>query len=744
MAAASRRITAEQGTSIALAPARRGRAAQVPARRSDLSRKVLPGRPYPLGATHDGSGVNFAVYAGNATAIELCLFESVDAAAERERIRLRELTGFVRHAYVPGLAPGQVYGYRVEGPYEPERGHRFNPHKLLVDPYARAVGGHLDWTGPVFGYRIGDPGMDLSCSNEDSAGAVPKGIVVDDSFDWEGDALLRVPLHQSIIYEVHVKGFTKLHPGVPEALRGTYAGLAHPAAVDHLQRLGITAVELLPVHELVDEGHLAERGLTNYWGYNTLNFFSPAARYAASREPGGQVREFKEMVKALHRAGIEVLLDVVYNHTAEGSELGPTLSLKGLDNRTFYKLVPDQPRYYMNYTGTGNSLNADHPQVLKLIMDSLRYWVTEMHVDGFRFDLASTLAREQHHVSRLSSFFDAIHQDPVLSTVKLIAEPWDVGEGGYQTGNFPILWAEWNDKYRDTVRKFWRGDEGIMAELAYRLTGSSDLYQDDGRHPYASINFIAAHDGFTLHDLVTYSEKHNEANGEDNRDGHDNNLSANYGVEGPTDDAGVIALRERQKRNFLATLFLSQGVSMLCAGDEMGRTQRGNNNAYAQDNEISWLDWELDELRTTQLEFTRYLIELQKRHPVFRRKKYFQGRRLRGSGVQDLTWLRPDGREMTDREWDAGWVRTLGVRLAGDALGEVDEDGELLQDDTLLLLLNAHHEPVDFTLPGEPGIIWEVLVDTAVRDGRANDRHASGAAVRIIDRGLLLLRRPSG
>jgi isoamylase len=498
------------------------------------------------------------------------------------------------------------------------------------------------------------------------------------------------------------------------------------------------------VHELIDEGHLVDKGLVNYWGYNTLNFFSPAARYASAGEPGGQVREFKEMVKALHRAGIEVLLDVVYNHTAEGSELGPTLSLKGLDNRTFYKLVPDQPRYYMNYTGTGNSLNADHPQVLKLIMDSLRYWVTEMHVDGFRFDLASTLAREQHHVSRLSSFFDAIHQDPVLSTVKLIAEPWDVGEGGYQTGNFPILWAEWNDKYRDTVRKYWRGDAGTMAELAYRLTGSSDLYQEDGRHPYASINFIAAHDGFTLHDLVTYSEKHNEANGEDNRDGHDNNLSANYGAEGPTDDPAIIEVRERQKRNFLATLFFSQGVSMLCAGDEMGRTQSGNNNAYAQDNEISWLDWALDERRSAQLEFARYVISLQKQHPVFRRKKYFQGRRLRGSGVQDLTWLRADGQEMSDSEWDAGWVRTLGVRLAGDALGEVDRNGDLLQDDTLLLLLNAHTEHVDFTLPGGPGIVWEVLIDTAAADGRSTDTHPSGAVVRIIDRGLLLLRRPSG
>jgi isoamylase len=709
-----------------------------------LSRKVQPGLPYPLGPTYDGDGVNFALFSEHATEVELCLFADADAREEAERIRLRDVTGFVWHGRVPGLRPGQLYGYRVHGPYEPESGHRFNPSKLLLDPYARAVSGAVDWGGPIFGYRIGDPGADLSFSDDDDAWAVPRGMVTDDEFDWEGDVLPQTPLHRSIIYEVHVKGFTKRHPGVPEELRGTYAGLAHPAAIEHLHQLGVTAVELLPVHEMVDEGHLVERGLVNYWGYNTINFFSPAARYASCQAPGGQVREFREMVRALHRAGIEVILDVVYNHTAEGSELGPTLSLKGIDNRTYYKLVPDHSRYYMNYSGTGNSLNAYHPQVLKLIMDSLRYWVTDMHVDGFRFDLASTLAREQHHVRRLSSFFDAVHQDPVLSRVKLIAEPWDVGEGGYQVGNFPILWAEWNDKYRDSVRRYWRGDDGSMAELAYRLTGSSDLYQDDGRHPYASINFIAAHDGFTLHDLVTYGRKHNEANGEGNRDGHDHNLSANYGVEGPTDDPRINDVRERQKRNFLATLFFSQGVSMLCAGDEMGRTQGGNNNGYAQDNEISWLDWDLDDRRRTQLEFTCYLSELQKRHPVFQRRKYFQGRRLRGSEVRDLTWLRPDGEIMSDEEWDAGWVRSLGVRLAGEALNEVDEDGNLLEDDTLLLLLNAHTEAVDFTLPGEEGIEWEVLVDTCAHDGRASARHRAGAVVPLCDRALLLLRRPSG
>jgi isoamylase len=709
-----------------------------------VSRKVLPGRSWPLGATFDGEGVNFALYSERAEEVEVCLFESADAAQESERIRLREITGFVRHAYVPGLKPGQVYGFRVDGPYDPERGHRFNPSKLLLDPYARAVAGRVDWKGPVFGYRIGDPELDLSYSDEDDAASVPRGVVIDDAFDWEDDRRPNIPLHRSVIYEVHVKGFTKRHPGIPEALRGTYAGFVHPAALEHLKGLGVTAVELLPVHEFVDEGHLVERGLVNYWGYNSLNFFAPAERYASAREAGSEVREFKAMVKELHRAGIEVLLDVVYNHTAEGSELGPTLSYRGIDNATYYKLVPDQLRYYMNYTGTGNSLNAQHPQVLKLIMDSLRYWVTEMHVDGFRFDLASTLAREQHHVTRLSSFFDAIHQDPVLSRVKLIAEPWDVGEGGYQVGNFPVLWAEWNDKYRDTTRRFWRGDPGQMAELAYRLMGSSDLYQDDGRHPYASINFLAAHDGFTLHDVVTYNDKHNDANGEDNRDGHDNNLSANYGREGPTDDPDVTEVRERQKRNMLTTLFVSQGVPMLCAGDEMGRTQGGNNNAYAQDNEISWLDWELDERRHAQLEFTRRLIALRNTHPVLRRKQYYQGRRIRGSEVRDLTWLRTDGEQMSDEEWEAGWHRALGVRLGGDALGEVDENGDLLVDDTLLLLFNAHVEPVRFRLPGDDGDEWEVLVDTSCAGFDSGVQHAAASTVLLRDRSMLVLRLRDG
>jgi isoamylase len=701
--------------------------------------RVMPGRPYPLGALYDGTGVNFALYAESAGEVELCLFDNLGAPHESEKIRLRERTGFVWHAFIPDMKPGQVYGYRVDGPYEPHRGHRYNPAKLLIDPYARAVGGSFAYRPAVFGYALGDPGKDLSFSQEDSAPHVPRSIVIDDSFDWEGDRLLRIPLHGSVIYEVHVKGFTKLHPDIPEELRGTYAGMAHPAAIDHLKSLGITAVELLPVHEIIDEGHLLDRGLVNYWGYNTINFFAPAARYAHSKEPGGQVREFKEMVKELHRAGIEVILDVVYNHTAEGSELGPTLSYRAIDNATYYRLVPDQARYYMNYTGTGNSLNSEHPQVLKLIMDSLRYWVTEMHVDGFRFDLASTLAREQHQVTRLSSFFDAIHQDPVVSTVKLIAEPWDVGEGGYQVGNFPVLWAEWNDKYRDTVRHYWRGDPGRLDDLAYRLTGSSDLYQDDGRHPYASINFVIAHDGFTLHDLVSYEHKHNEANGENNNDGTNNNLSANYGAEGPTDDPHINALRERQKRNFLATLFLSQGVPMLCAGDEMGRTQGGNNNAYAQDNEVSWHHWDLTDVQRAQLEFTRRMIALRAQHPVLRRRKFFQGRPIRGHDVNDITWLRPDGQPMTDDEWETEWNRTMAVMLAGEELGEMNDEGELMRDDTLLILVNAHTETVEFRLPPADSQ-WEVVIDTAVGHTEPGRMYAQGSPLSMPDRSLLLLR----
>jgi isoamylase len=675
--------------------------------------RILPGRHFPLGATWDGEGTNFVVFAERASRVILCLYADDDHTREVAAFSLPEHTAHVWHGYVPGVAPGQRYGFRAEGDYKPERGLRFNPAKLLVDPYARAVSGSVEWRPEIFGYEIGHPDADLSRSDADSAPFVPKGIVLDDAFDWGGDRPLNTPWHRTVIYEAHVKGMTMLHPEVPEPLRGTYAGLAQPAVIAHLRELGVTAIELLPVHDFADEGHLVDKGLTNYWGYNTTNFFSPAARYAATRDRGGQVREFRAMVKALHAAGIEVILDVVYNHTSEGNELGPTLSFRGLGNLTYYRLVADDPRYYMNYTGTGNTLNSRHPQVLKLIMDSLRYWVQEMHVDGFRFDLASALAREMHEVHRLSSFFDVIHQDPVLSHVKLIAEPWDVGDGGYQVGNFPVLWAEWNDRYRDTTRRFWRGDEDQMAELGYRLTGSSDLYEDAGRRPNASINFITAHDGFTLHDLVTYNDRHNEANGENNRDGHTNNLSWNHGVEGETDDAEIIELRERQKRNLVATLLLSQGVPMLSAGDEIGRTQRGNNNAYAQDNELSWLDWDLDEPRRTLLDFTRRVSALRHAHPSLRRRKFFQGRAIHGSEIRDITWLRPDGERMDESAWDAEWIKSFGMLLGGAALDERDETGERVTDATLLLLVNAHHESVDFTLPQLEGCMWEVVLYTA-------------------------------
>jgi glycogen operon protein len=702
-------------------------------------RRVLPGEPAPLGATWDGQGANFALFSEEATAVELCLF---DEDGQEECVPLREVTAHVWHAYLPGIEPGQRYGYRVDGPYEPAAGRRFNRRKLLLDPYAKAVVGGVDWSAPVFGYQLHHPEADLSFDDQDDAGSVPLGVVIDPSFDWEDDAPPRTPWHRTIIYEAHVKGVTMRHPGVPPEARGTYAGLASEAAIRHLIDLGITAIELLPIHEFPDDGFLVERGLRNYWGYNTLNYFAPAARYSGSGALGGQVTEFKRMVKALHRAGIEVILDVVYNHTAEGNERGPTLSLRGIDNRAYYRLVPGQERYYLDYTGTGNSLNMNHPQSLQLIMDSLRYWVTEMHVDGFRFDLAATLARELFDVDKLSAFFDIIHQDPVLSRVKLIAEPWDVGVGGYQVGNFPVLWSEWNGKYRDSVRGYWKGDEGQMADLGYRLSGSSDLYGGDGRRPHASVNFITAHDGFTLADLVSYNEKHNEANGEEGRDGADDNRSWNCGVEGPTDDPAVLALRARQQRNLLATLFLSQGVPMLCGGDEIGRTQGGNNNAYCQDNEISWHDWELDERRLALLGFTRRLIALRKAHPVLRRQRFFQGRPIRGAEIADITWFRPDGQEMNDSEWNAGWGKALAVRLNGAALDEVDEQGERIVDDTLLLLLNAHHEPIRFTLPmDQPNVGWEVLVDTGEPGLPEDARYLHGGAEHALgERSLILFR----
>jgi isoamylase len=670
---------------------------------------LLPGRPYPLGAKWDGTGVNFALYSENATCVELCLF--AEDGTQTDKIELKETTAFVWHGYIPGIQPGQRYGYRVHGPWEPERGMRFNPAKLLTDPYAQAISGKVDWKEPIFPYQFGDKDADLVRDERDSAAGVPKCIVVNPYFDWEHDHPLRIPLSDSIIYETHVRGFSIQNPEVPEQLRGTYAGLASPASLRHLKKLGITAVELMPVHHFVNDSYLVEKGLTNYWGYNTLGYLAPAGRYCSTGDLGNQVAEFKAMVKALHREGIEVILDVVYNHTAEGNHLGPMLSMRGIDNSTYYRLVADNPRYYMDYTGTGNSLNVRHPQVLKLIMDSLRYWVLEMHVDGFRFDLAATLARELHDVDRLSGFFDIIHQDPTLADVKLIAEPWDVGEGGYQVGNFPILWAEWNGKYRDTVRRYWKGDEGQLSDLGYRLTGSSDLYQHDGRRPYASINFVTAHDGFTLRDLVSYNEKHNEANGENNQDGANDNNSWNMGVEGDAHDEGICYARERQIRNLLATLLLSQGVPMISGGDEIGRTQNGNNNAYCQDNPTSWYDWSPTEEKEALVEFTCRLIELRKKHPNLRRRKFFQDRAIHHSN--DIAWYGTNGRELGDNAWKAGWVRTVGMMLNGQTLSISDELGNPVIDDTFLILFNAHHEAVGFTLPRAPaGGRWRVLLNT--------------------------------
>jgi len=675
-----------------------------------MTRKLLPGRPYPLGAKANERGTNFAVYSEYATGVSVCMFD--ESGKQTDCIDLRERTAYVWHGLVLDVRPGHLYGFRVDGPWEPENGHRFNPHKLLVDPYTEAISGQLDWKAPVFPYDL-KSGDDTVRDDQDDAAGVPKSVVVEHRFDWGNDAAPQIPLADSVIYEMHVKGFSKCNPNVPEKLRGTFAGLAHQASIDYLKKLGITAVELLPIHEMVDEGHLVDRGLRDYWGYNTLGYFAPAARYAAGGDRGQQVTEFKEMVKALHKAGIEVILDVVYNHTCEGNRLGPMLSLKGICNTTYYRQVPGKARYYMDYTGTGNTLNVRHPQVLKLIMDSLRYWVTEMHVDGFRFDLAATLARELHDVDRLGGFFDTIHQDPTLADVKLIAEPWDVGEGGYQVGNFPVLWAEWNGKYRDTVRRFWKGDGGTLSDFAYRLTGSSDLYQHDGRKPYASINFIAAHDGFTLCDLVSYNEKHNEANGDNNNDGENSNNSWNMGAEGPTDDPAINTMRERQIRNFLATLLLSQGVPMLCGGDEFSRSQRGNNNAYCQDNELTWYDWALDSSRMRLMEFTRKLVKLRRTHANLHRRKFFQDRTIRNSVERDVAWYGADGHEMTEAEWTAEWTRSMGLMLNGKTLQVSDENGDPMQDDSFLILVNAFHEGVEFTLPPAPnGSPWSQVMDT--------------------------------
>jgi len=664
--------------------------------------EVWPGRGYPLGATFDGNGTNFALFSEVAEQIELCLFDEQGA---QTALPLEEVDAFSWHAYLPNVGPGQRYGYRVHGPYAPDRGVRCNPSKLLLDPYARAIEGQVTWDAACYSYN---PGDENSVNEADSAPYVFRSIVQHPHFDWGGDRRPDIPLHETVIYEAHVKGMTKCHPEVPEELRGTYAGLAHPAIVQHLTSLGVTAVELMPVHQFVHDQRLIEQGLRNYWGYNTIGFFAPHNEYAASGSRGEQVNEFKYMVRTMHEAGIEVILDVVYNHTAEGNHLGPTLCFKGIDNRAYYRLVGERPQYYYDTTGTGNSLNVQHPHTLQLIMDSLRYWVTEMHVDGFRFDLAATLAREFHEVDRLSTFFDMIQQDPVINRVKLIAEPWDIGEGGYQVGNFPALWSEWNGRYRDTVRDFWRGEPSTVGELASRLTGSSDLYQNDTRRPVASINFVTAHDGFTLRDLVSYNEKHNEANGEGNADGESHNRSWNCGAEGDTDNAVVNKRRAQQQRNLLTTLFLSQGVPMLLMGDGLGRTQKGNNNGYCQDNELSWVSW--SEIDQPLLEYVRWLISFRRHHPVFRRRRWFQGRPIRGA--VDIAWFKPDGKPMTDRDWVSRHARSLGVYLNGKAIPGHDDRGRSFADDSFLLLFNGHSRTVYWQMPPDFGGSWKIALDT--------------------------------
>ncbi len=674
--------------------------------------EVWPGRPYTLGATVDGRGVNFAVASRVATRVEVCLYDSQEPSRETGRFDLPEYTNGVWHGYVPGLKPGQLYGLRVHGPYDPARGHRCNPAKLLVDPYAKALHGEVDWSQPVFGYRLGNPEGDLERDDQDSAPGMPRSVVVADGFDWGEDKKPETPWRETVLYEGHVKGLTMLHPEVPQALRGTYAGVAHPAVIDHLVKLGITALELLPVHEAADDSFLGEKGLSNYWGYNTLGFFAPQARLASGKAPGAQVAEFKQMVKALHAAGIEVILDVVYNHTCEGNHLGPTLSWKGIDNAAYYWTMPEA-RYYLDFSGCGNSLRVPDPVTARMVADSLRYWATEMRVDGFRFDLAPVLGRVgKGEFDPQAAFFQILQQDPVLSRVKLISEPWDTGMGGYQVGGFPAPFREWNGKYRDAMRKFWKGDENQAGEVGYRLTGSADLYQGLGRRPQASVNFVTCHDGFTLHDLVTYSHKHNEANGEHNRDGADDNQSWNCGVEGETQDPQIIALRERQKRNLLATLLLSQGVPMLCAGDELGRTQQGNNNAYCQDNELSWLHWDLDDRGRSLLEFTRKLIQLRHAQPVLQRRRFFRGDYLWDSQFKDLAWYQPDGTPMDKEAWERPWLKSMAFVLGGDAIPSTDERGQRIFGDALLVMMNAHHEAITFTLPREEGVAWRLALYT--------------------------------
>ena len=698
---------------------------------------VWPGGSYPLGATYDGVGTNFALFSEVAERVELCLF---DEDGRESRVPLQEVDGFVWHGYLPGISPGQRYGYRVHGRYDPAAGQRCNPAKLLLDPYAKAVEGSVRWGQAVFAYPFGQPD---ERNDTDSAPYVPRSVVINPFFDWDSDRHPRTPYHETVIYEAHVRGLTRLHPEVPPGQRGTYQGLAHPAVIEHLHGLGVTAIELMPVHQFVSDAILAERGLANYWGYNTIGFFAPHNGYAASGARGEQVQEFKSMVRTLHQAGIEVILDVVYNHTAEGNHLGPTLSFRGIDNRSYYRLVSDDERFYMDTTGTGNSLLMRHPHVLQMIMDSLRYWVTEMHVDGFRFDLAAALARQFHEVDRLSAFFDMVQQDPVVSQVKLIAEPWDVGEGGYQVGNFPPLWTEWNGKYRDTVRDFWRGEHATLPEFASRLTGSSDLYETSGRRPVASVNFVTCHDGFTLTDLVSYNRKHNEANGEDNADGSNDNRSWNCGTEGPASDPAITELRARQRRNFLATLLCSQGVPMLVAGDELGRTQHGNNNAYCQDNETSWVDWSgLDE-QAELLEFARSVAELRAEHPVFRRRRFFRGPDAGASdGVGDIAWFTPSGREMKDADWKTGYAKALGVFLNGDQITEPDPRGERVRDDSFLLLFSADSQRCRFTLPGPQfGGSWTVVLDTGAGSPGEAAGYGAGAEVTVAPRAMVVLRR---
>ena len=708
--------------------------------------KTFRGYSYPLGATWTGDGVNFAIFSQHATGVGLCLFDSINDTEENVRIPVKERTDFVWHVFLPDARPGQLYGFRVSGPYDPERGLRFNTSKLLLDPYAKAISGAVNWADEMFGYVIGDKKEDLTQDFRDNAWGAPKSIVIDAGFDWQGDKRPAVPLHESVIYEVHVKGFSKLWHELPEQLRGTYAGLGSQLAIDYFKKLGVTALELLPVHTHSDDKLLADRGLTNYWGYNTIGFFAPHGEYSSSGQMGQQVAEFKAMVRSLHAAGIEVILDVVYNHTGEGNHLGPTLCFRGIDNPAYYWLQPENPRFYLDFTGTGNTFNLLHPRTLQLVTDSLRYWVLDMHVDGFRFDLASTLARDHSGFDRLHPFFQVIQQDPVLSQLKLIAEPWDVGEGGYQVGNFPVSWSEWNGKYRDSVRSFWKGDEGRIGEMAYRLTGSPDVYEHDDRRPYASINFVIAHDGFTLTDLVRYNEKHNELNGDDNRDGDNNNLSWNCGVEGPTDDPQINALRDRQRRNFLTTLFLSQGVPMLCGGDECGRTQNGNNNAYCQDNEISWFHWHRGDEQNQLFEFTRKLIRLRKEHPVFRRPKFLKGRRIPGSEIRDVMWFTPGGTQMTEEEWTSPFVRCLGMLLSGDATDVLNSEGESVRDATFLLLINAHYEAIPFVLPGQEHLEWQLILDTNDPGGflPKPKKFGSGDDINLAGRACCLLQLISG